>query len=187
VGNHTIKFAAMNSTGDQSAFVDAVQLSVAPALPSIVNNSFESPTVSGFVYDPTGAGWTFAGNSGIEQNGSAWDAPSAPNGTQAAFLQSGGAGVTGANGAISQVVDFSTIGVFSLQFQAARRSTETQEIGVYLDGTLVGTYSPSSGSSWDTFTASLDITTVGNHTIKFAAINSSGDQSAFIDDVQLSA
>ena len=160
-------------------------------VPTIIDPSFETPnegTGSGAAaYQPQGAGWTFAGNSGIEANGSAWNAANAPDGVQAAFLQSLGAGQLGANGQISQSLNFTATGGYILQFQAAQRGSNNanQSIGVYLDGTLVNSFTPASASGWTTFDSSLTITTTGNHTIALAALVSSGDQSSFVDNLQL--
>jgi hypothetical protein len=59
---------------------------------TIVDNSFEtlSLTPGGFVNDPAGTGWIFDPNgaSGIASAGSPWLSVTAPDGTQAAFLQS---------------------------------------------------------------------------------------------------
>ncbi len=51
-------------------------------VPSLLDPSFETPgegSGSGaYAYQPQGTGWTFSGNSGIEANGSNWNAASAP-------------------------------------------------------------------------------------------------------------
>ncbi len=156
------------------------------SLPTITDASFESPSVgvNGYQYQPAGSGWSFSGNAGIEANGSAWGAPNAPSGTQAAFLQSGGAGGAGQNGQVSQTIDFAAAGTYTLQFDIAGRGSQTQQLGVYLDGTLVGTYTPTSGSSWNTVQLNLNITTAGNHTLEFAAMNATGDNSLFLDALQ---
>ena len=136
-----------------------------------------------------GAGWTFSGNAGIEANGSAWNAPAAPDGTQAAFLQSGGAGGSYANGFITQTLNFTSTGVYELEFAAAQRAgnATTQETAVYLDNTLLGVYTPASSSSWSSFAVGLQINTVGNHTLVIEANVDSGDETNFVDNVQIVA
>ena len=57
-------------------------------------------------------GWTFSG-AGIEGNGSAWSAASAPDGTQAAFVQG--------TSSIAQTVSLNA-GSYTISFQAAQRS-----------------------------------------------------------------
>jgi hypothetical protein len=51
---------------------------------TVPNYSFETPTTSTYVYDPTGASWTFSGHAGISANGSGFTSgnPAAPNGSQ---------------------------------------------------------------------------------------------------------
>ncbi len=58
-------------------------------------------------------------------------------------------------------------------------------MGVYLDGTLLNTFTPTSTTAWSTFVSSLNITSTGDHTIALQAMNSSGDESSFVDNVQL--
>lgn len=48
----------------------------------VSNGSFERPVIETLKYNPTGSGWTFIGNSGIQRNGSAWGADAAPDGVQ---------------------------------------------------------------------------------------------------------
>src|SRR5205085_5948581 len=86
----------------------------------------------GYQYNPSGAGWTFS-SSGIENNGSAWGATSAPEGSQTAFIQS--------LGSISQALSLSA-GSYTLSFKAAQRnccvSPFVQPLRVTVDGTQVG-------------------------------------------------
>ncbi len=82
---------ATNFAGQRYAFGPYFWPPPTPA--SLVNGSFEIPELgSGFQYIPgaTGIGWTFCAGSGIQGNGSAWGAATAPNGTQTAFIQGTG-------------------------------------------------------------------------------------------------
>ena len=154
-------------------------------VPTIANFSFESPSQgtgsNAYTYNPTGTGWTFSGNAGIEANGSTWNAPAAPDGTQAAFLQSGGAGGSYANGFITQTLNFTSTGVYGLEFAAAQRTgnATTQETAVYLDNNLLGVYTPARLSSWSSFAVGLQINSVGNHTLVIEANVDSGDENEF--------
>ena len=136
-GTHTITFGGTTG-GDKSTFIDDVTLSAGSPPPggTLVNPSFESPALgSSYQYTPTasGVGWTFAGGSGIQGNGSAWAAAAAPAGTQTAFIQSAGT--------ISQALSL-TAGSYTLSFKAAQRSCcvspYVQPIQVSVDGTPVG-------------------------------------------------
>ncbi len=75
-GNYTLTLAA-NGISDAAGntLVSGVSSSftVDSVAPTLANPSFETPSLgSGYVYTPTGAGWTFTGSSGIQGNGSAW-------------------------------------------------------------------------------------------------------------------
>jgi predicted alpha-1,6-mannanase (GH76 family) len=158
--------------------------SVPPPL-GIVNSSFETPSVgAGYEYNPAGGSWTFSGRSGIQGNGSAWGAPTAPAGTQTAFLQSA-TGMT--NGSISQTVSFSSFGSYTLSFEAALRAAPHNgaiSLNVLVDGTVVGTYAPTTTSSFTAYTTSpFVIATAGNHTVQFATVGTAVDSSLFIDAI----
>jgi hypothetical protein len=160
--------------------------SVTPAF-GLANASFETPNVgtSGYRYNPTGGSWTFSGDSGIQSNGSAWGAPTAPSGTQTAFLQI----YNGANnGSISQTVSFSSAGTYTLYFESALRAYHNGAISfnVLVDGTVVGTCSPTSTTSFTAYlTSPFTITAAGNHTVQFKAVGTSVDSSVFIDTVSI--
>ena len=119
------------------------------------NGSFETPNIgtANYSYNTSGATWTFSGNSGIQNNGSPWNAPSAPDGVQTAFLQ----GLNGNNGTISQSWNWSA-GTYTVSFRAAQRyhnnATNNQGIRVLLNDTLLTTITPS-GTSFSTYTLSL--------------------------------
>jgi len=53
---------------------------------AIFNWSFETPSVGSYEYDPTGAGWTFAANTGIVANGGL-SSVTAEDGNQYAWIQ----------------------------------------------------------------------------------------------------
>ena len=153
--------------------------------PVVANSGFETPVTTSYIYNPTGGSWTFAGNSGVQTNGSAWGASPAPEGTQTAFLQ--GNPTQGPTvGSVTQSVNFSTAGTYTISFQAARRSGQIQPVAVSVDGTQVGsTLTPSSNSFGLLTSASFTISTTGNHTIKLAATVNTGDNSTFVDQVAI--
>ncbi len=165
---------------------------------TVNNASFESPNLGGFrgsgatyQYDPTNASWTFFGNAGIEHNGSAWNAPNAPNGQQAAFLQSNVTTGQLAIGAISQSLNFTATGTYNVTFYAAQRVNKgVLPIEFLVDGTQVGsTVSPASNSAFTQYTtASFTISTTGSHTIEFTGVDSTtNDDDSFIDQVGVNA
>jgi hypothetical protein len=82
------------------------EASATSVVTAVLDGSFEQTSVNGsYVYDPTTANWKFTGNAGIEANGSALNAAPAPDGTQAAFLQSVS---QTSGGTISQTVAFAS-------------------------------------------------------------------------------
>jgi hypothetical protein len=154
--------------------------------PALANDSFETPSIGtgAFQYNPVGGTWTFSSNSGIQSNGSTWGAPAAPNGTQTAFL----GGKSGVNGTISQTVNFPATGTFEVTFQSAlRTSTSSQTFTVQIDGTTVGTFTPTSGSFTPFATNAFTISTSGNHTLAFIGTGTASDCTDFIDNVGISS
>jgi len=186
-GAHTLTLSATDNSGDNSIFID--QVTVVPTLlPTIANGSFETPSVgsASYQYNPTGGSWSFTGYSGIQSNGSLFGAPSAPGGSQTAFLQ----GYPGPSelGSISQSVTFSATGNFALTFQAARRAGQVQPLRFSVDGVQIGGLLSASGNSFGLLTsATFSIGTAGPHTLTLtlSATDNSGDLSAFVDMVSL--
>ena len=154
----------------------------------LLQGGFEAPNVGtgsfgAFAYDPAGSAWTFSGSAGVAGNGSGFTAanPNAPEGTQVAFLQQ--------TGSFSQAVNLAA-GTYQLTFQAAQRGnfqTSAQTFRVLVDGVAVGTFTPA-GTSYGAFTTNAFTVGAGAHTIAFVGLNpNGGDNTAFIDNVQLLA
>ena len=164
----------------------AVTLAQPDAAP-IEDPGFETPSegIGQFVYNPSDSSWTFtaqssAGGSGISGNGSGFTSgnSSAPEGTQVAFIQG--------MGSISQSVNFQA-GNYALMFDAAQRGnngTSTQSIEVLVDGSAVGTITPT-GTAYSLYSTGTFSLTAGPHTIKLLGLNSKGDNTAFIDHVSV--
>ena len=184
-GVHTITFSTTNNNdGDRSSFLDNVSI-VAVTQNAFVDPSFESPAQtgsSGFTYDPTGTAWTFAGNSGIQANGSSWGGANAPDGTQTAFLQGNSSG----GGSISQSVTFRA-GTYAIQFAAAQQpGGGTQPLAISVDGTQVGDVITPASTSFAQYTTAHFTVSAGVHTITFSTTdNNDGDQTSFLDNVSI--
>jgi hypothetical protein len=135
-------------------------------------------------YGAANAGWTFtpesgSSGSGLQKNGSAFGAVAAPEGLQTAFVQSGGA--------MSQGLADLPAGRYAVRFKAARRgwsSGGVQALGVYLDGNLLGSFTPGS-TQFESFTTPPIALGAGAHTLRFAGQNTAGDNTAFVDEVVL--
>ena len=177
-GAHTIAFAGTDSS-DKTTFIDAVTLVASGT--SLVNPGFELPTLgSGYQYSPTGSGWSFSG-SGIQGNGSAWGAASAPDGTQPAFVQG--------TGTLAQTVNLNAGTGYTLSFQAAQRvccvAPYVQPVMVLIDGTQIGSVMSPLSATFTTFSVAFSVSATGPHTITFAGTDAS-DKTTFIDNVTLS-
>jgi hypothetical protein len=117
-GSHKIMFQGVDTAGgDNTALIDQVVLVEVAGQPPIADQGFEQVSVvgaGGYQYDPTGAAWTFSGQSGIAAIGSNFTAgePSVPEGLQVAFLQE--------TGSFSQSVAGWAAGSYQLTFRAAQ-------------------------------------------------------------------
>ena len=159
--------------------------------PILQNGSFEKPRMgtASSHYKPVGGVWVFTGDSGIQSNGSIWQAPTAPDGTQVAFLQGAPAGVgPGGLGTITQRVNFTRAGIYNLTFLATRRLGQTQPLKFTLDGVQVGSLLTPPGSTFTRMnSASFTISVPGSHTLALSATDSSADQTTFVDQAYITA
>ena len=147
---------------------------------SLGDAGFEAPALGtgNFQYRPTGTIWTFASNSGIAANQSAFTAanPNAPEGTQVGFLQG--------TGSFSQSILLSG-GSYQISFKAAQRAGNHQNFSILVDGNSVGSFTPA-GSSYALSSTSTFTLTPGSHTVTFQGVDSAGgDNTAFVDAVNL--
>jgi hypothetical protein len=184
-GSHTIAFQGLNSAGgDNTVLID--QVAVTPdVIPSVGDPDFEQVAVGAgkIEYDPTGSAWTFSGTAGIAGNNSSFTTgnPSAPQGSQVAFIQE--------SGSISQTVNGWTTGSYVLTFGAAQRANHgisNQNISVLIDGIVVSTFTPSS-TSYQSYSTVAFTVAAGTHTITFQGLNGAGgDNTALMDHVSIS-
>lgn len=172
--------------------------SVQAASIPVQNAGFEAPLQG------TGAGaytylnglnnfWTYAGNTGLAANGSAFNVNNA-TGHQAAFLQYAAAGPKGtATPSISQDFIFSGAQLstnFLSEFRTGYNGADP--LAVYVDSirlTFSGldTVTPASSSAFTKYTSDLITLSAGNHTLKFVGLANAGDRTSFIDEVNINA
>jgi hypothetical protein len=142
------------------------------------------PTTSNYTYDPSGGSWTFSpavGNSGsgIALNGSGFGNPTAPQGSQVAFLQ--------ANGTITQTMTGLSPGSgYTITFSAAQRMSwgGTESWNVCIDGNVVASFSSATASFVD-YTAHFTATST-SHVLSFVG-TTTGDDTVFLDNVRVTS
>ncbi len=186
-GAHTITFVGVDPSGaDYTALLDQASINnVSP--PGFTDPSFENPSQgsgeSAYQYDPTGSAWSFSGGAGLAGNDSAFTSGNsvAPQGSQVAFIQN--------SGTISQAVHFDATGSYQISVTAAQRGNHTggshEEVEVEVDGTVVGTFTPSS-ATYATYVLGPINLVAGGHTITFVGIDPSGaDYAALLDQASI--
>ena len=88
---------------------------------------------------------------------------------------------------MSQSVNMAA-GIYNLSFLAAQRAVwqaQCETLEILVDGVVVGTTTPS-GTSYGSYATTNFTVKAGIHTIQFVGVDpTGGDNTAFIDDVQL--
>ncbi|MBK1828696.1 G8 domain-containing protein [Haloferula rosea] len=182
---HRITFVIIGVTAMPLAAVDQESQPSGGSLSSISEGGFEFPALSPgtFAYQPDGAAWSFSGSTGISRDNSAFTSgnPIAPEGQQVLFLQDG----TG--NFVEQTFTFGP-GTFRLHLKAAQRANVNQAgqtFRVLLDGQEISQHTPKDTNYADMVTSTFTVTG-GPHTIRLEGLNPlGGDNTAFIDDLQL--
>jgi autotransporter-associated beta strand protein len=184
-GWHTV-YARVFFNSGSSADSSPVSFAVTSRNPDY---GFETPSLGSgnYAYTPAGAIWTFSSDfngdsgSGIAANGSVFGNPNAPQGTQAALLQS--------YSSISQTLTGFAPGTnYTITYSAAQRSGTAQHGGeswnVVIDNTVIKANNPGS-TSFTTYTANFTATAVA-HTLAFVGTDLvGGDNTVFIDNVSI--
>lgn len=142
----------------------------------VYNGSFENPSLGSatFLYNPLPNKWTYSALSGVANNGSAFNNPTAVDGVQCGFIQK--------NSTIYQDINFLG-GTYKLTCFAALRPGNTQTINVTCDGVSIGTIAPAS-STFSLYSTNNFTVTAGIHRITFTGTNTV-DQTAFLDNVDV--
>lgn len=161
-------------------------VAVLPVLPATVSDpSFEVPDQgAGFTYQPNVAGVSFANNSGIAGNGSDFGFQDAPDGHQVAFLQGGASQIAINVSGVDPNPSGPYPGVlYAVQFFIAQRpGYGINPITVAIDGTQIGTFTPSS-TNFTPVTSLWFEPNRANFTLTFSGTNSTGDTGTAIDMV----
>src|SRR5262249_21905713 len=132
---------------------------------------------SAYLYNPSGSPWTFVGNAGVSGNGSGFTSgnPSAPQGSQVAFVQM--------TGSISQAVTF-TAGSFAISFSAAQPQHfhfGNQADPGRMHGPRVGTQCP--GGTWyAAYPTNSSTVTAGAPALAYVGLTPSGGHNTAFRD-----
>ena len=174
--------SAVNTNGESANSTEASAVAQA-----VAGFGFETPSIGSgnYSYNPSGGFWTYStqnGNSGsgIVANGSGFSNPNAPEGTQAAFVQS--------YGSIARTLSGFTPGnSYTITYSAAQRSGASQNGGeswnVVIDGNVIKNNNPGA-TSYTTYTATF-MAAAATHTVSFVGTDlAGGDNTVFIDNVR---
>ena len=183
VGSHYIVARYAGDTNNLSSSSTPLMQTINPVAVDVAltNAGFEGLALgaNGYQYQPATAGWVFNRQGGIQRNGSAWGAATAPEGQQTAFLQGGGA-------QMAQTLNLPA-GTYSVSFHAARRAYQgiAQPLQLSIDGIAIGTPISPTSTAFALYTSASFTVSAGSHTVRFTATNPTGDNTAFVDAVTL--
>lgn len=156
---------------------------VAPITTTNINNgSFEAPDIAAgsFQYNPAGSGWSFTGSAGISDNNSGFTNcnPASPVGTQVLLLQ----GVSNAQ----QSVSLASTGAYRISMRVAQRgcvNNSGQILRILINNIVVGWVRPTN-NTYQVYTTGTQWLGAGNHTLRIEGLQGSGDNTAFVDNLQ---
>ncbi len=191
VSNNATYFYVVSAivTGVETA--NSSEVSASPA-GYVSNFGFETPSVGGYQYNPSGAGWTFTPSSGVNGSGIAANNSgftsgnsNAPQGAQVAFLQ----GISNISQTLLGLVSGAT---YQVTFSAAQRNNiYGQQAGqtwlLQVDGMTIGNYSPpESAQSYVDYNATFTASSAASHTISFVGTDTAGgDNTVLLDNVRI--
>lgn len=148
----------------------------------------QSGTTNPAAIQPAYAGWNWSGNAGIvnAQGSNPWYGNSSPtgfSGNQYAFLQTGGSFVQSFSVAAGGSGTISWLSGSRPDFGGYDGATSYE---VLLDNVVIDTVTASSGQNFQPLSATGSLQ-AGTNTLAFLNISTSGDHTAFIDNVSVSA
>jgi hypothetical protein len=168
--------------------VALVALTATTAEAQLQNGSFESPNIPtspGYVYFSGLVGsWNFFAGAGVVNTSAgptAFNAPSATDGSQIAFVQ-------GYGSFVEQSLPTLLAGTYQLGFHTVGRQITgnydgTTSYGVYLGANLLLAGATTSNDNWVQYT--LTVPTTGAAVLRFQNESAAGDHTFFLDDVTL--
>jgi pectate lyase len=172
--------SAVNATGEGANSGQAIATPVNASPVTVANFGFETPTTGNYIYNPSGASWTFSSGSGVTANNSSFTSgnPDAPEGLQVGFLKS--------LGTLSQTISGFVPGVtYVITFAAANRGggySTPQTWDVQIDGVTKASFT-NVPQSYANYTASFTAT-AASHELRFVG-RVSADATVFLDNVRI--
>jgi hypothetical protein len=167
--------------------VALVALTATTASAQIQNGGFESPNIGpGYQYFSGLLGsWNYFAGAGVVNTSAGatpFNAPSATEGNQIAFVQ-------GYGSFVEQSLPTLLAGTYQLCFHTVVRQITgnydgTTSYGVYLGANLLLAGATTSNDNWVQYT--LTVPTTGAATLRFQNESAAGDHTFFLDDVTLS-
>ena len=173
-----------SNNGDVTAFVDVVQVlqsgTSTVVANGLQNGSFESNNVTPGSFKKTADGvvatsWNFTGLAGVARTGSAFNAPTPPNGDAVALVQSAGDN----NASLSQNLTVPT-GSYQVNFQTAQRNytARDQRLNVFVNDVFVGNIQPLVYTSYEPFTSATFSVTAPDLTVVVSTTSTSPTSTA---------
>jgi hypothetical protein len=191
-GRHVVYVQGWDAAGHRGAVSAQFVEIAAPAAPLALEDAgFELPAVGDYKFNPTQAGWTFEGNSGVQKSGGpGFKAAAAPSGVQTGFIEgkspaAARAGIAGSS--MSQSFWVETAARYVVSMKAARRSWSPdgpQPLRIRIDGALVATLTPASAANFSTIATPPKSLARGSHVLTIEATNL-GLSTSFIDQVAI--
>jgi len=175
-----------SAPASKSRFYHFLSIAATALLPSsahaltLLNPSFETPSVLSSQYNVPGASWAFKYNSGIANN--SMGAPATPYGSQAAFIQ-GNTNLSFFTQNLSLSADTYEISCFA----AKRAGYPANPLAVYVDGVSLGSNITVTAESFTQFILPVVTVTAGTHQIAFKGLGTDQSQWVLIDNVTITA
>jgi hypothetical protein len=150
--------------------------------PNYADGSFEDASLAAgaVAYDDTNTASTFTGSAGIAASGSSVVGTlGAADGNDVAFVQGTGSFSETITGLVADQE-------YALAFATAQSGSDNESFDVLVNGVDVGTFDPQSGA-WSVATTNpFLVSASGTATITFQGDNTSGSDTALVDEVDLS-
>lgn len=156
--------------------------------PQVTNAGFETPAMAAGEWHQfthlSGTTWAGEESSGIANGSGSWGS-TAHSGSQYGYIQN--------TAFIEQTISGFTVGrSYRINFWMARRngnvggnSPNPMEVVLDSSQTIFGPTAPPDDTEWHAFTTSTFVANKSSYKVTFQGVNTNGDESSLIDDVQI--